>query len=473
MIKNYNLVLFNSLQFLVFLPAVIVVYYLLAPKYRWILLLAASYYFYMCWRVEYVFLIILSTLVDYYAAIQMDKQEEQHNKKKYLILSLGVNLGLLFFFKYFNFLGNSLDTAFDTLRIPVDIPYLNILLPVGISFYTFQTLSYTIDVYKGRKKPERHLGIFAVYVAYFPQLVAGPIERSTHLLPQFHQKISLNYSNLSAGVKYIIWGYFLKTVVADRAAIYVDAVYNNVADHGGLTFLAATLFFGFQIYGDFAGYSLIAIGSSRMMGIKLMDNFNRPYFATSIRDFWRRWHISLSTWFRDYLYIPLGGNRTRTERWLFNLFITFLISGLWHGANWTFVIWGALHGFYLIVEALFFKRERKGIINVAITYALVSLAWVFFRANSVNDAFYILYSIALQPGSLFIPGGADTVSPVFAVLAISFLLLVEVKKEYFNHWFSITQSKYEWVRMGAYASMIFLILYVGVFGESQFIYFQF
>lgn len=465
--------LFNSLEFLIFLPAVILLYYLIAPKYRWVLLLLASYYFYMCWKAEYALLIMLSTIVDYYAAIQMAKYHSRSERRKYLVASLVVNLGLLFFFKYFNFFGQSLNGMFTFLNAPVDIPYLNFLLPVGISFYTFQTLSYTIDVYYGKRQPEKHFGIFAVYVSYFPQLVAGPIERSTSLIPQFHKAINFSYENISKGVKLIIWGLFLKIVVADRAAIYVDAVYNNVPAHDGLTFIAATIFFGFQIYGDFAGYSLIAIGSSKLMGIELMQNFNRPYFATSIRDFWRRWHISLSTWFRDYLYIPLGGNRVSKTRWLSNLFITFLVSGLWHGANWTFVIWGALHGIYLIIEALFFKRERKGILNIILTYILVSFAWIFFRANTIGDAFTIISNIALNPGELFIPGGADTVSPVFAFFAIVFLILVEAKEEYLRDSFKITQSRYEFVRMLAYASLIFLILYVGVFGKNQFIYFQF
>jgi alginate O-acetyltransferase complex protein AlgI len=456
-----------------FLPLVIILYYLVNPKYRWVLLLAASYYFYMSWKVGYIILIVASTIVDYFAAIQIAKTDIKKRKKLYLFLSLGFNLGMLFFFKYYNFFADSLNRGLSNFNIGDSMPYFQYLLPVGISFYTFQTLSYTIDVYKGRKEPERHLGIFAVYVSYFPQLVAGPIERSVNLIPEFHKRVRFSMANLSEGFKLIVWGYFMKVVVADRAAIYVNAVYNNVEQHEGLTFLAASFLFSFQIYGDFAGYSLIAIGSSRLMGISLMQNFNRPYFAASIHDFWRRWHISLSTWFRDYLYIPLGGNRATKPRWLFNLFFTFLVSGLWHGANWTFIIWGALHGFYLIIEALTRARSRKGIPSILLTYLLVNLAWVFFRANSITDAFTIYQTIATNPGTLFIPSGTDVTAPVFALIGIAILLIIEAKKEYFNKWFTLEYSRYEGVRMAYFALILFAILYLGVFDESQFIYFQF
>lgn len=465
--------IFNSVDFLIFLPVVIILYYLINPKYRWVLLLAGSYYFYMSWKVAYIFLIVASTLVDYFAGIKIAEAPTKQKKKVYLALSLFFNLGLLFFFKYFNFFGESLNTGLRHFNLPEAVPYFHALLPVGISFYTFQTLSYTIDVYKGRKEPEKHLGIFAVYVAYFPQLVAGPIERSVNLIPQFHQKIRFSASNMAKGLKLIVWGFFLKLVVADRAAIYVNTVYNNVDFHEGLTFIAATILFAFQIYGDFAGYSLIAIGSSRLMGITLMQNFKRPYFAASIHDFWRRWHISLSTWFRDYLYIPLGGNRASKPRWLFNLFVTFLISGLWHGANWTFIIWGALHGFYLIIEALSGARSRGGIFNIILTFFLVNLAWVFFRANSLADAFTIYTKVVSNPGQLYIPGGPDVVVPVFAAIAIAILLMIEAKKEYFDSLFSLENNRCELVRALYYSLILFAILYIGVFNESQFIYFQF
>jgi len=308
---------------------------------------------------------------------------------------------------------------------------------------------------------------------YYPQLVAGPIERPQNLLHQIHEKHIFNSKKVIDGLKLMLWGFFLKLVVADRAAIYVNAVYNNVPQHDGLTFLAATFLFAFQIYGDFAGYSFIAIGASRAMGIGLMQNFNRPYLSSSIQEFWKRWHISLSTWFRDYVYIPLGGNRVSKQRWLFNLFITFLISGLWHGANWTFIIWGSLHGMYLIIDILFKRKGKKTFFNIMITFILVNFAWIFFRANTTSDAFTIVKDIFLNPGKLFIPANEDVIVPVYSIIAIFILLIVEIKKEYFDTLFSFSRNKYETVRLLYYALLLFIILYIGVFDGGQFIYFQF
>jgi alginate O-acetyltransferase complex protein AlgI len=342
-------VLFNSIEFLLFFPVVVAIYFATPQRYRWALLLAASYYFYASWKPEYLLLIIASTLVDYGCGLRMGSIAGKARRKKWLLVSLTSNLGLLFAFKYFNFFNESARAVFDRFNIFYDVPAFDLLLPVGISFYTFQTLSYSIDVYRGRQRPERHLGIFALYVSFFPQLVAGPIERSTHLLPQFFQPHRFEYDRVTSGLRLVLWGFFKKVVVADRLALYVNAVYNDPSAHTGPTILLATYFFAFQIYCDFSGYSDIAIGTARVMGYDLMQNFRRPYFARSISEFWSRWHISLSTWFRDYLYIPLGGNRVPRWRWYVNLFAVFLISGLWHGANWTFVVWGALHGTYLIV----------------------------------------------------------------------------------------------------------------------------
>lgn len=476
--------LFNSIQFVIFLPLVVFAYYLLNHKYRWMLLLVASYYFYMCWKPEYIILIIASTFIDYIAAIQMAKQKTRKGKRLFLILSLFSNLGMLFFFKYFNFLSDSVHQAFESFNIFYDVPYFNILLPVGISFYTFQTLSYTIDVYKGKREPEKHLGIFALYVSFFPQLVAGPIERSTRLIPQLRKKNTFTYANISEGVKLIIWGYFLKLVIADRAAIYVDAVYNNVPNHSGITFIAATVLFAFQIYGDFAGYSSIAIGAAKIMGYDLMTNFNRPYFASDIREFWGRWHISLSTWFRDYLYIPLGGNRVVKWRWYYNLFITFLVSGIWHGANWTFVIWGALHGLYQLLAINFetlkskisFLQNKKLLLRISgiiVTNILVFFAWIFFRANTVADAFYISGKIFTSTGKLFIPSGPSVVTPVYAAFAIFILVIYEFKHEFINDKISLFNNRNEFIRLSMYGVFIAVILYIGVFDSSQFIYFQF
>ncbi|HOJ12159.1 MAG TPA: MBOAT family O-acyltransferase, partial [Clostridiales bacterium] len=341
--------LFNSLEFLIFYPIITILYFILPYRARWVLLLAGSYYFYMAWRPEYIILIMISTFVSYFTGIKIGQANNKSTKKKYLNLSLLINLGLLIVFKYFNFFNDSLRTLFTQLNLPYNVPGFNLLLPMGISFYTFQTLSYSIDVYRGTMKPETHFGIFALYVSFFPQLVARPIERADRLLPQFYNKNKFDYDRVTSGLKIMAWGFFKKVVVADRLGIAVSAIYNNPVKHNSIQFIIATLFFTFQIFCDFSGYSDIAIGSARIMGFELMENFKRPYFSKSVAEFWRRWHISLSSWFKDYLYIPLGGNRVSKARNYFNLFITFLASGLWHGANWTFVVWGALHGAYIVL----------------------------------------------------------------------------------------------------------------------------
>jgi alginate O-acetyltransferase complex protein AlgI len=337
----------------------------------------------------------------YIAALQIQKTEIKSKRKAWLMLSLIVNLGALFLFKYLNFFADSTRAIFEQFNIFYNSPAFNILLPVGISFYTFQTLSYTIDVYRGSMKAEKDYALFALYVSFFPQLVAGPIERATNLLPQLSKFNKFDYQRIASGLRLMLWGMLKKVVVADRLAIYVNQVYNNVDDYSGLPLLFATVFFAFQIYADFSGYSDIAIGGARVMGVDLMTNFKRPYLSRSIKEFWARWHISLSTWFRDYLYIPLGGNRVVKWRWYYNLFITFLISGLWHGANWTFVIWGALHGTYLIAE-IFIKNKQftaeipfkvKHVFRVVVTFAFVLVSWVFFRANSIQDVGYIMTNV--------------------------------------------------------------------------------
>jgi len=468
--------LFNSIDFAIFLPIVFILYWFVTNKnlrLQNVLIVASSYVFYGWWDWRFLSLIIFSTLVDYTVGLKLRTEENQSKRKLLLWTSILVNLGFLGFFKYYNFFLNSFIDAFLIFGTEIRANSLNIILPVGISFYTFQTLSYSIDVYKRKLEPTKDIIAFAAFVSFFPQLVAGPIERAKNLLPQFYVKRAFVYQLFSEGVKLIIVGFFMKLVVADRAAIYVDAVYNNVYNHAGLSFIAATVLFAFQIYGDFAGYSLIAIGTARLFGFKLMTNFNRPYFATSIGDFWKRWHISLSTWFRDYLYIPLGGNRVNYPRWLFNIFVTFLVSGLWHGANWTFVIWGALNGIYLIIEAIFLKNTKKTIVHVFTTFVLICFSWIFFRANNVTEAFYIVQTILSNPGKLFIPGGPDVVVPVYAAIAITILFLTEVKKEYFNHLFTLGENKHAIVRWVFYGSIIFTILYMGVFNSSQFIYFQF
>ena len=479
--------LFNSLEFIVFFPIVVAAYFALHHRYRWILLLLASYYFYMCWNYKYIILIIFSTLVDYYAARAMHATTNKKLKRTYLIASLFSNLGLLFFFKYFNFFGENINNLFDSINIFYNVPEYAFLLPVGISFYTFQTLSYTIDVYMGKKEPEYHLGKFALYVAFFPQLVAGPIERSTRLLPQFHKVFYFNYERIKAGIILMVWGFFKKVVIADRLSEYVNEVYNNPHNYGGFQDLIATFFFGSQIYCDFSGYSDIAIGSALILGYDLMTNFRRPYLSRSIREFWQRWHISLSTWFRDYLYIPLGGNRVLKWRWYYNVFITFLISGLWHGANWTFVIWGALHGLYLVLAiatikkrdmwaATFGLKKQKWLndsINLIWTFVLVYFAWIFFRANSLQDALLII-------GNIFDFSTYDTKIQLFhfasdfylAFLLIGFLIVVEILQEKFRLDEVLTKQSrtIKWVFFSIIVLSIFIL---GKWDENDFLYFQF
>lgn len=468
--------LFNSIQFLIFLPLVVFIYYLIPSKYRWILLLAASYFFYMSWRAEYAFLIMFSTLIDYVAGLQMEKQPDKKKRKKYLLLSLFTNLGLLFIFKYFNFFSDSARAVLEHFNYFYDAPALKVLLPVGISFYTFQTLSYSIEVYNGTQKAEKHLGYFAVYVSFFPQLVAGPIERYARLGPQFRINHAFTYKNLSNGLRLILYGLFIKMVIADNLAIYVDQIYENPSTFNSSSISLAMIFYSFQIYSDFYGYSLIAIGSARLMGIHIMDNFKTPYLAKSITEFWQRWHISLSTWFRDYLYIPLGGNRVKLARWTINILIVFTVSGLWHGANWTFVIWGALHGILYLLERIFdniFKLKKSsnfdviGILKTVKTFVFVTIIWIFFRGSSlvlirnffeswfgnfnVQDTFHITIEHWI----------------LFGIFVLSDILFFNNR---FDKW---CENKHFMLRWMIYAVLLFSIFIYSAIEYIPFIYFQF
>ncbi|RKD21938.1 D-alanyl-lipoteichoic acid acyltransferase DltB, MBOAT superfamily [Caminicella sporogenes DSM 14501] len=490
--------LFNSLKFLIFFPSVVVIYFIVPYRFRWLLLLGASYYFYMSWKPEYIVLIIISTLIDYFLSLKMGKITEKRKRKKYLILSIISNLGILFVFKYFNFFNNSLRMVFQQFNLYYGIPNFKLLLPVGISFYTFQTLSYTIDVYKGNREPEKHFGIFALYVSFFPQLVAGPIERSERLLPQFYENHKFNYERVMNGLTMMGWGFLKKIVIADRLAIIVNKIYNNPTEYNGFSLIVATVFFAFQIFCDFSGYSDIAIGSAKVMGIELIENFKRPYFSKSISEFWRRWHISLSTWFRDYLYIPLGGNRVSVPRYYFNIFFTFLVSGLWHGANWTFIVWGALHGFYLIMGKMTFKIRRRIVkilklekvpfihksIQIIITFGLVCFAWIFFRANSIEEAFYIVQNIFVDVFFLnlnetkqnLIHIGVDKFDFLLSILLILILEGIHVITRKQSTVVSNLEKRPIWIRWLIYYAIIFAIIVLGVYEveeKSQFIYFQF
>lgn len=471
--------LFNSLHYLIFFPLVVMAYYLLPDRFRWILLLGASVYFYMVWRPFYILLILFSTCIDYYAGLKMQDKLTRKERKPYLYISLFANLGLLFTFKYYDFFITEVGKLVHALGMDYTIPALQWILPMGISFYTFQTLSYTLDVYKGNLKPERHFGIFALFVTFFPQLVAGPIERASHLLPQFREKHRFNYDETVLALNKIFYGLFKKVVVADRLGAYVNEVYANPQNASSVMVILATAFFALQIYCDFSGYSDIAIGSARILGFNLMENFRRPYLSQSIAEFWRRWHISLSTWFRDYVYIPLGGNRVPKWRWYTNLLITFTISGIWHGAEWTFLIWGALHGAYMMF-ALFTEKTRNWagskiglvqgrkintLVNVLVTGVLVCIAWVFFRADNTAEALIVFkkaflfdfnFQLATIVGS---KGTFDFLLCLFVagLLLLSYLLPYDLRLRYPKLF---------------YLAVIFLLLFLGSDGKD-FIYFQF
>lgn len=391
--------LFNSLAFAVFLPIVFILYWGMPHKYRYLVLLAASYYFYMSWNPKYVLLILITTAVSYVCAITMEGTDSRKKKRGCLAAALLVSLGILFFFKYFNFLSGSVAALLESISIPMHPMTVKLMLPVGISFYTFQSLSYVIDVYKGEVKPQRNFAKYALFISFFPQLVAGPIERTKNLMPQLFENRAFDHDKAVYGLRLMLWGFFKKLIIADAVAKYVDGVYNDVHSYFGMTLIMATVLFTFQIYCDFSGYSDIAVGTAKLLNIDLMTNFKSPYLSTSIREFWGRWHISLSTWFRDYIYIPMGGSRCSRMRRNLNLLVTFLASGLWHGANWTFVLWGGLHGVYQVIEKFFMDKfggkERKTsgfrtFLKGLFTFALVSFAWIFFRANSLSDAFYIV-----------------------------------------------------------------------------------
>jgi len=431
----------------------------------------------------YILILGFTIVIDYFAGIYIERSTGAR-KRLFLIFSLIANIGVLSIFKYYNFLNENLEYLLHGFGLKNPIPYLSILLPIGLSFHTFQAMSYTIEIYRGNQAAEKHFGIYSLYVMFYPQLVAGPIERPQNLLYQFREKYKFDYDRISLGLKMMLWGLFKKLVIADRLAIYVNATYNHPEYQTGLTLIIATVFFAFQIYCDFSGYSDIAIGAAKVMGFKLMTNFNRPYFARSISEFWKRWHISLSTWFKDYLYISLGGNRVSVPRWYFNLFIVFLLSGLWHGANWTYIIWGAVNGFYLIfaiISRRYLKKINKVIglervpkmnqaFQILVTFILVCFAWIFFRANNLNDAFTVIKKIAAFKGPLYMENPSML---IYSSLGISFLILVELKKEYYKGHFSIFNSQYKSVRYLSFAMLIIAILVFGVFDGGQFIYFQF
>jgi len=495
--------LFNSLHYLVYFPIVVVSYFACPPRFRWALLLAASYYFYMCWRIEYTLMLVFITVLDYWAALEMVKHPPGSARRRFpLVVSLIGNLGLLFTFKYWNFFNESMTALLGRFGVGWHAPVLTMLLPVGISFHTFQSVAYNIDVYRGKVAPERHFGVFTLFVAYFPQLVAGPIERASHILKQLRDSHAFDYGRVVRGLQLATWGMFKKVVVADRLAAVVNAVYNDLPGHSPAHAVVATVFFAFQIYCDFSGYTDIARGSAQVLGVQLVRNFDRPYFSTSIGEFWRRWHISLSSWFRDYVYLPLGGSRVAVPHWLLNLFITFLVSGLWHGAKWTFVIWGALNGLYLIAEILLarpagsvaraLRLDRLPALltgsRMLLTFALTCFAWIFFRANTLDDAWRVaamvpagLAALAaplarLDPVGLYaeLRGiGLQQEDFVLAFASIAVLLGVDAAgtRADLREWLARRAWPLRWAVY--YASLASILLFGAFNSAQQFIYFQF
>ena len=476
--------LFNSLSYAIFLPLVFIIYWLLPHKYRWILLFIASYYFYMSWNAKYVFLIFFTTFISYLAAILIEKY--QHKKKLILSLSIIICIGILVFFKYLNFFFEIINEILNLINIQNNKIVLNILLPVGISFYTFQTLSYVIDVYRGNIKAEKHFGYYATFVSFFPQLVAGPIERPENLLPQLKKEKQFDYNNAILGLKIIAYGFFKKIVVADNLAFYVDKVYNNLPYYQGFSLLLAAIFFSIEIYCDFSGYSDIAKGSAYLLNIELMDNFKAPYFSTNIKEFWSKWHISLSSWFKDYIYIPLGGNRCSKIKHYSNLFITFLISGLWHGANITFVIWGGLNGLLQIFEDIFNIKKIKNVysplwfIKVIITFTIMTLTWIFFRAQNINEAIYVFNNmfIGIDNFKNYIVSGLYSfdVTPLNLIIHLIIYLvpltIIDCLSVKYNV-IELINKKPTIVRYSLYFSLVIVVLLLHYVGEVNFIYFQF
>jgi alginate O-acetyltransferase complex protein AlgI len=478
--------LFNSLDFAVFLPIVFLLYWCATKnnlKLQNILLLVVSYFFYACWDWRFLFLLIFSTVLDYVTGIKMSESKSPKSKKIWFWLSIIVNLGFLGIFKYYNFFVESFQFALEKIGLNINVWTLQIILPVGISFYTFHGLSYVIDIYKDRIKAERNFIDYSLFVSFFPLLVAGPIERATHLLPQIQKQRTFNFAQAVDGLRQILWGLFKKIVIADQCAEYANMIFNHSSDYSGSTLVVGAIFFAFQIYGDFSGYSDIALGTARLFGIELLKNFSFPYFSRDIAEFWRRWHISLSTWFRDYLYIPLGGSKGGNWMRIRNTFIIFLVSGFWHGANWTFVVWGLLHAIY-ILPSIVFKTNRNNLDIVAkgkllpsvrelfdmiVTFVLAVFAWIFFRAEDLSHATDYIHRMIFSDALFSIP----EIRPRILLGLLIFFMIIEWlgrESDYAIEKVGIKVPKiFRWL---FYYILVFMILY-SAGSEQQFIYFQF
>lgn len=493
--------LFNSVGFFIFFPIVSMAYFLIPHKYRWVWLLGVSYYFYMCWNPKYLLFLGTSTIVTYISGLLIDRANNIEDEKKsiklkklWVFLSFGINVSILSIFKYYNFFTENLNILFSSLKLSINIPSFDIMLPVGISFYTFQALSYTIDIYRGDVKAERHLGKYALFVSFFPQLISGPIEKSKNFLSQIDEKHSFDYYRVKNGLLLMIWGFFQKLVVADRLAMLVNTVFGSPKSYRGFQIIIAAVFYAIQIYCDFGAYSDIARGAAKVLGFRLTKNFESPYFSKSIKEFWRRWHISLSSWFKDYLYIPLGGNRCSRPRKYLNTMVVFLVSGLWHGADITFIIWGGLHGAYQIIGDILSPFKRKfqehfnirtkefnyKLLQVVTTFILVDFAWIFFRANTYDDAIILIKNMFYFNPWIFLDKsiynlGLDSKEFFVAILSIIVVLvmnLLQRRRDFALH-FSKQNIVFRWT---IYLAAVVAILIFGIFAgydPQQFIYFQF
>jgi alginate O-acetyltransferase complex protein AlgI len=479
---------FTSAQFLVFFSLVVLLFYAMPHRFRNPFLLVASYCFYASFNPAYLFLLIVCTIVAWGAGIWIGNTGQPQLKKARLAAGVAVSLAPLVFFKYFNFLNDSIREIFDWASLAYAVPHLNLLLPVGISFFTFRIVSYCVDVFRGACPPEKRIITLALHIAFFPQLLAGPIDRAANLLPQFGRPNSFNHDRAVSGLQLMLWGFFKKLIIADRCAILVNQVYDNPGSYAGYPLMLATYLFAFQIYCDFSGYTDIARGASRILGFESMENFKRPYFARSIPEFWRRWHISLSTWFRDYVYIPLGGSRVTLPRYYANLLVVFVVSGLWHGAAWTFIAWGAVHGLCMVCSSFFAPLRKKlsatirldrvpvlkSAIGIVVTFHLALAGWVFFRAHSFSDAWYVL-THAFGPALLPItetPLGLPLPQIAVAVTAILLMLVVEVFQEQ-GKIRSLWARQHRAVRWAVYAAIVLACINLQAPVKSAFIYLQF
>jgi alginate O-acetyltransferase complex protein AlgI len=476
--------LFNSLHFLFFLPIVFGLYWYYKNALKWqnLLLLIASYYFYACWDWRFLFLLFFSTFLDYFTGLKMEQSKTLIRKKTWFWISILANLGFLGFFKYYNFFISSFADFFSNIGYKINPWTLKIILPVGISFYTFHGLSYVIDIYYNRIKAEKDFIHYAVFVSFFPLLVAGPIERATHLLPQIKKERRFNYSKAIDGLRQILWGLFKKIVIADQCAEYVNVCFEESHNLNASSLILGAVFFSFQIYGDFSGYSDIALGTARLFGIELLKNFNYPYFSRDIAEFWRRWHISLSSWFKDYLYIPLGGSKGSTWLKIRNTFIIFLVSGFWHGANWTFIFWGFLNALF-IIPSVFMGNNRnnmeivaqnrwypnlKELFSIVFTFTLTTIAWIFFRAKNMTEAFEYLYNIGSLKGAM-----QPTMNISFLLVLLVFFIVMEWQGRRENHPLKIFALNWnKALRIGFYYLLVIIIL-IHTGAEQEFIYFQF